>query len=225
MLYVPGAAFTMGSPDLSNATPHQVTLSAYWIDQTDVTNGEYAKCVAAGGCTAPSSKSSHTRSSYYGNSQFDNYPVIYVDWNQAKSYCDWAGKASGVTVGLPSEAQWELAARGTDGRTYPWGGTLDKSFANYNGSDTSAVCSYPQGNSPSEACDMAGNVWQWTADWYGNYGTSPVSNPNGPADGTYRVLRGGSWDYSDNLVRSANRSGGDPSSADNDLGFRCARSQ
>ena len=222
MLYVPGATFTMGSADISNATPHQVTLSPYWIDQTDVTNAEYAKCVAAGGCTEPSNKRSATRSSYYGNSQFDNYPVIYVNWNQAKSYCEWAGAK------LPSEAQWELAARGMEGRTYPWAGnTIDKSYANFNQNvgDTTAVCSYPQGVSPYGACDMAGNVWQWTADWYGNYGTSPVSNPNGPADGTYRVLRGGSWLSLNSYVRSALRFDIDPSLTNVSSGFRCARSQ
>ena len=226
MLYVPGAAFTMGSADTTNATPHQVTLSPYWIDQTDVTNAEYAKCVAAGGCTEPSDKSSQTRSSYYGNSQFDNFPVIHVNWSQANSYCAWAGKASNVAVGLPSEAQWELAALGTDGRIYPWGNTIDPSYANYNGNDTTEVCSYPKGVSPYGACDMAGNVWQWTADWYAAYGASPVSNPSGPTSGTYRMMRGSPWNLDINNSRSASRSYYVGSSYSNLLnGFRCARSQ
>ena len=228
MLYVPGGTFTMGSADMTDATPHQVTLSAYWIDQTDVTNAEYAKCVAAGGCAAPSSISSATRARYYSNSQFDNYPVIEVTWDQAKSYCAWAGKASNATVGLPTEAQWELAARGTDGRIYPWGSAaIDKSYANYNQNvgDTTAVCSYPQGNSPYGACDIAGNVWQWVADLYGAYGTSPVSNPGGPPSGTSRVLRGGSWSYYVNGLRSAFRYSNDPAFTVNYIGFRCARSQ
>ncbi len=221
MLYVPGATFTMG--DGNDA--HQVTLSAYWIDQTDVTNAKYAKCVAASGCTAPSDKSSATRSSYYGNSQFDNYPVIYVNWSQAKSYCDWAGKVSGVTVALPTEAQWELAARGTDGRTYPWvGNSIDKTYANYYGTDTSAVCSYPKGVSPYGACDMAGNVQQWVADFYDAYPGGLVSNPTGPTTGTYRVLRGGSWNYIYYFLRSAYRNDLGPAFTFVDIGFRCARS-
>ena len=252
MLYVPGATFTMGSDSASvdqafaecqktdsncdkswftaEEPAHSVTLSAYWIDQTDVTNAEYAKCVAAGGCTEPSSKSSYTRSSYYGNSQFDNYPVIYVNWAQAKTYCEWVGQVSNVTVGLPSEAQWELAARGTNGRTYPWAGSnIDKTYANYGGNigDTTAVCSYPQGNSPSGACDMAGNVWQWVADWYDRtyYGQSPVNNPTGPVNGTRRVLRSGSWISNNSAVRSVFRNYGGSSDTDYGSGFRCARSQ
>ena len=247
MMYVPGTTFTMGSDSAAvdqafaecqknnpNSCPkdwftaeepaHQVTLSAYWIDQSDVTNAEYAKCVAAGGCTEPSYKTSITHLDYYVNSQYANYPVINVNWSQAKSYCEWAGAK------LPTEAQWELAARGTDGRTYPWlGNTIDESYANYKGNvgDTTAVCSYPQGNSPYGACDMAGNVWQWVADWYAAYGTSPVSDPGGPAYGNSRVLRGGSW-YEINYsgVRSAFRSSPvDPSRTSYKLGFRCARSQ
>ena len=97
---------------------HTVYLDAFWIDQTDVTNTMYAKCVSAGICDQPTNLSSFTRSSYYGNSQFDNYPVIYVDWNMADAYCKWAGRQ------LPTEAQWEKAARGTDGRIYPWGNNL-----------------------------------------------------------------------------------------------------
>ena len=220
MLYVPGGTFTMGSADISNATPHQVTLSPYWIDQTDVTNAEYAKCVAAGGCTEPSNKSSATRSSYYGNSQFDNYPVIYVNWNQAKSYCEWAGAK------LPSEAQWELAARGMEGRTYPWAGnTIDKSYANFNQNvvDTTAVCSYPQGVSPYGACDMAGNVWQWTADWYVAYPGNTSSNPD--FGNKYRVLRGGSWNNNETNVRSALRGWYVPALTNLSFGFRCALSK
>ncbi len=220
MAYVPGATFTMGSADITDAAPHQVTLSAYWIDETDVTNAEYAKCVATGICTEPSNKSSATRSSYYGNSLFDNYPVIYVNWSQAETYCEWAG------VKLPTEAQWELAARGTDNRTYPWGAAIDKSYANYNQDvrDTTAVWSYQKGHSPYGADDMAGNVWQWVADWYGAYGYSPTSNPTGPASGNYRVLRGGSWYDGNYDLRSAYRNDNDPSNTFNNIGFRCARS-
>jgi len=117
MLYVSAGPFTMGSDNGgANEKPaHTVYLDAYWIDQTDVTNAMYAKCVSAGACSQPASLRSSTRLSYYGNSQFDNYPVIYVNWNMADTYCKWAGRQ------LPTEAQWEKAARGTDGRIYPWG--------------------------------------------------------------------------------------------------------
>jgi formylglycine-generating enzyme required for sulfatase activity len=198
-------------------------LKAFWIDQTEVTNAMYAKCVADGGaCQEPTNTSSYTHSSYYGNSEFDNYPVLYVDWNMANTYCSWAERR------LPTEAEWEKAARGTDARTYPWGEGIDCDKANYNGScvgDTSPVKSYPNGVSPYEAYDMAGNVWEWVSDWYGEtyYQSSPLSNPLGPA-GTYRVLRGGSWNVSDSNVRSAFRYRYDPTITDDSLGFRCSLS-
>ena len=118
LLYVPAGEFTMGSDssDQADEKPaHTVNLDAFRIDQTEVTNKQYAACKENGGCTPPSRNSSSTNTSYYGNTQFDNYPVIYVNWNQAVAYCEWAGRR------LPTEAEWEKAARGTDGRTYSWG--------------------------------------------------------------------------------------------------------
>ncbi len=229
LLYVPAGNFLMGSTSAdplaqSDEIPqHTVYLDAFWIDQTDVTNAMYAKCVSAGACNQPTDLSSSTHSSYYGNPEFDNYPVIYVDWNIADTYCKWAGRQ------LPTEAQWEKAARGTDGRTYPWGNTApDNTLLNYNQSvgNTTQVGKYPNGASPYGALDMAGNVWQWVADWYSDtyYGNSPASNPLGPDSGQNRALRGGSWYDNSDIVRSAYRLLYNPSSSNYYIGFRCALS-
>jgi formylglycine-generating enzyme required for sulfatase activity len=229
LLVVPPGNFQMGSTDSdTNAQPdekpqHTVQLDAFLIDQTDVTNKMYALCVSAGACTSPSSTSSATRPSYYGNSEFDNYPVINVNWNMADTYCKWAGRE------LPTEAQWEKAARGTDGYTYPWGNnTPDITLLNYNGidGDTTEVGSYPKGASPYGALDMAGNVWQWMNDWYSDtyYQSSPSSNPLGPVSGQDRVLRGGSWGNFYASVRSADRLRSEPTYTNYSVGFRCAMS-
>ncbi|HRQ25217.1 MAG TPA: SUMF1/EgtB/PvdO family nonheme iron enzyme, partial [Anaerolineales bacterium] len=187
MVFVPAGEFTMGSDagDDDEKPVHQVYLDAFWMDQTEVTNAMYAKCVADDGCAPPSSSKSYTRDSYYDNSEFDDYPVIYVNWNQANAYCTWAGRS------LPTEAQWEKAARGTDARAYPWGNTTPNSaLLNYNANigDTSKVRSYESGASPYGAYDMAGNVWEWVADWYDEnyYAYSPNRNPQGPSSGEYR---------------------------------------
>ncbi len=209
MAYIPAGAFTMGATDLQAGAfslerpPHPVTLDAYWIAQTEVTNAQYARCVKAGRCQPPLTSESFTRKSYYGNLDYDNYPVVFVSWDDAHAYCSWVGGR------LPSEAEWEKAARGDDSRTYPWGEKLDCAHANYweyerqdrrTGShtlkhlgcqkDTVAVGSYPSGASPFGILDMVGNVAEWVADWYGKYSSSAQVNPAGPLDGSYRVLRG-----------------------------------
>ena len=229
MVYVPAGEFIMGSVEgvgEDNEHPqHTVYLDAYWIDQTEVTNGQYSLCVSSGGCTAPLSVSSLTREWYYGNPQFKDYPVIYVDWNQANDYCEWAGRQ------LPTEAQWEKAARGTDGRTYPWGNQEPTAnLANYGQiqGDTTAVGSYTEGASPYGALDMTGNVWEWVADWYGaDYYASQSGweNPQGPQAGEGRVLRGGSWYISGNYLRTSSRYWYYPMNSDDySLGFRCSLS-
>jgi len=220
---IAAGTFSMGSESgSSDEKPvHQVTLAAFYMDKYEVTNALYKVCVDAGGCAAPGDKASYTHPNYYGNAQYDNYPVIYVDWNMSKAYCKWRGAR------LPTEAEWEFAARGTDGRTYPWGEVINSERANYDGpkGDTSKVGSYESGKSPFGIYDMAGNVWEWTADWYGDYSSSPSSNPAGPGSGTSRVLRGGAWNNNDNYTRSANRNRDDPANTFNNVGFRCALSR
>ena len=230
LLYVPAGDFLMGSTDAdtlaqSDEKPqHTVTLDAYWIDQTEVTNAQYAKCVADNGaCKEPTNKSSYTHPSYYGNSEFDHYPVIYVDWTMANAYCSWAGRE------LPTEAQWEKAARGTDGNIYPWENkSPDASLLNYNYNvgDTTETGKYPNGKSFYGAYDMAGNVYEMVNDWYSDtyYQSSPSSHPLGPDTGQFRVMRGGSWSDNDESVRSASRLRNDPSFAFDYFGFRCVRS-
>ena len=229
MVYVPAGDFSMGFNDAGTdeKPAHTVSLDAYWIDRTEVTNGMYALCVQAGTCRPPRSLSSNTRRDYYNNSQYADYPVIQVEWNSTQGYCLWAGRR------LPTEAEWEKAARGIDGRGYPWGNTpATCSRANYWDytfacvGDTSEIGSYPSGASPYGALDMAGNVWEWVADWYDAtyYVNSPSSNPQGPASGTYRVLRGGSWYFDGARANSTYRYKYSPDLRGDSIGFRCASS-
>jgi len=229
MVTVPAGAFWMGcnvAVDTqcgSDESPyHAVYLSEYQIDRTEVTQKAYSQCVFAGACAAPTCD--------YSPSDWANKPVACVNWQNAKDYCQWAGKR------LPTEAEWEKAARGTDGRKYPWGNqTATCSYAvMYEGSSgcgTSAtfpVCSKsPVGDSPYGACDMAGNVREWVSDWYSSsyYSTALTTDPQGPASGSYRVRRGGSFDSSDFTLRVSIRSYVNPSDYYGYLGFRCARSE
>jgi eukaryotic-like serine/threonine-protein kinase len=222
-IFVPAGSFMMGDTSStadSNEKPiHKVTLDAFWIDQTEVTNGMYRACVDAGVCDRPSSIKSKSHSNYWDNSAFDNYPVINVTWRDANDYCRWMGAR------LPSEAEWEFAARGENSFMYPWGNNSPtSSLANYgdNLDDTTSVGSYPDGSSPYGALDMAGNVYEWVNDWYDNdyYEISPSFNPPGPTSGSSHVTRGGSYDMSSRYIRTANRNLN--SSSRDDIGFRCA---
>jgi len=242
LVYIPAGEFKMGSAraedpqTLEEELPqHIVYKDAYWIDQTEVTNAQYAMCVAdAGACTKPKDNTSLSRSSYYDNNQYANYPVIFVSWSQAAAYCAWAGRR------LPTEAEWEKAARGPDGRIYPWGNTFDGTMANYcdincnNGwkddryddgyIDTSPVGDYPMGASVYGALDMAGNIYEWVADWYEPYSRINQVNPTGPASGLEHIIRGGSWGDDPAHIRAAVRSHINvPDYWMNFIGFRCAR--
>jgi serine/threonine protein kinase len=227
-VYVPAGEFLMGASasddeaDEAEKPQHPVYLDLFIIDSYEITNEMYRKCVSAGGCKAPTLTSSPTRSNYFTDSQYKDYPVLYVDWGMAAAYCSWVGRR------LPTEAEWEKAARGPHWQTYPWGEVLDCNYANYGGcvGDTTETRSYPQGKSMYGVYDMAGNVWEWTADWYdqGFYLDTPFKNPAGPGPGTERVLRGGSNKTGGRLVRTTYRRGFDPFADMDDTGFRCADS-
>ena len=239
MVLVPAGPFQMGcNPDHDPGCQpyeqplHTVTLDAYAIDIHEVTNARYAACVAEGGCTPPQSNQAYSRLrsfyTYYGVALYANYPVIYVNWFQAYDFCIWDGKR------LPTEAEWERAARGSiDTRIYPWGNaTPDCTRLNffddpsYCVGETSAVGSFPSGASRDGVRDMSGNVWEWVNDrWQADYySISPPANPPGPAIGEFRVLRSGSFDYNARFMRAASRVFVEPAYKDHLIGFRCVRS-
>jgi formylglycine-generating enzyme required for sulfatase activity len=255
MVYVPAGDFIMGT-DLSNdyeKPPHQVYLDAFWIDRTEVTNAQFASFVEAtgyqtdaerrGGGTNYSAEGrvpveganwrhpQGPRSDLVG---LDDHPVILVSWNDAAAYCAWRDAR------LPTEAEWEKAARGDDGRKHPWGDLFYRDLLNYcdtncafdwraTGADdgfrfTAPVGSYPAGASPYGVLDMAGNVREWVADWYREdyYGHSPSTNPAGPATGAMRAARGSAWHDVEWTIRITDRYRYDPASAGDEVGFRCA---
>lgn len=232
MRLVPAGKFMMGSDNgRDDEKPvHAVYLNAFYIDKYEVTNARYKACVDAGLCAPPINNSSNTRTMYYSNPEFDDYPVIYVNWFMAWDYCEWRSSR------LPTEAEWEKAARGVGDRTYPWGDGIDQSIANYSqgpvdqsiGDTTMVSNDYEIGKSPYGVYDMAGNVWEWVADWYSEtyYQSSSYSNPLGPdsvPDGEeYRVLRGGSWYLSEYDLRVSNRYGKNEGLNNFSVGFRCA---
>ncbi len=212
---------------------HTVTLDGFWIDRTEVTNRQYRRCVDAKACTPPVDTSSYTRKSYYGNVTYDNYPVVWVNQQQAADYCRWAGAR------LPTEAEWEYAARGPEGRIFPWGNTFDGKRLNYcdanctagpndptvddGYADTAPVGSYPTGVSWCGALDLAGNVREWVADYYGRYPPRSEVNPTGPISGTSRIPRGGCWLDTPVNVRSTNRGENSIDYTRHKVGFRCAK--
>lgn len=207
---------------------HTIYLDSFYIDKYEVTNDEYKTCVDSGSCREPFILSSASREKYFGNPEFNNYPIIYTNWEMANKYCVWRGAR------LPTEAEWEKAARGPSGNTYPWGENVDCTFANFSGceGDTTVVAKYSdKGASQFGVNDMAGNVWEWVADYYdkARYYTykNNIRNPQGPLSpiGDYgHVIRGGSWLSSDNnsTIRSANRLWAPSNGSWYYVGFRCA---
>ena len=230
MMLVPAGEFTMGSNEGSDDEKpvHRVFLDAYSMDMYEVTVGQYAKFLEAMGMNPPPMWATMDEPSH------QKRPVVNVDWSDANNYCEWAGKR------LPTEAEWEKAARGTDGRIYPWGNDPpDPLRANYgkekwnNHAALVPVGQLKDGKSPYGIHDLAGNVWEWVSDWYDPdyYTTSPPRNPKGPESGKYKVFRGGSWDLAPEDLRSARRDLNIPSSTDYyspayrnfNSGFRCAK--
>lgn len=223
LVYIPPGEFVMGDDDSGTSRPqHIVYLDEFWIDMTEVTSGMYALCVTAGVCIEPGITCGEN--STYGIASQANFPINCVNWEQARAYCTWAGRR------LPTEAEWEKASRGENGRKYPWG-NIDPScaLANVGGCEdvVREVGSYGKGVSPYGALDMYGNVSEWVVDWYDSsyYMTSPYDNPTGPDTGRSHVVRGGSDFYSWLGNTVVTRSSAFPSAQADTIGFRCAISQ
>jgi formylglycine-generating enzyme required for sulfatase activity len=227
MVLIPAGPFQMGSNqgDSYEKPAHTVTVDAFLMDVYEVTNAEYAQCVADRRCAVPGNLFSSTRKDYYTNPQYANYPVVTVSWDNAKTYCEWRGAR------LPSEAEWEKAARGgLEGKLYPWGDTPPvctvgaengAQFDDCAVGDTVAVGSFkPNGYG---LYDMAGNAWEWVNDWWGSgyYSASPNHNPTGPTSGNRKMLRGGGWYGAVEALRTMSRYVSDPATRYNNIGFRC----
>jgi len=248
LIYVPAGEFLMGSDyfEEDEKPAHNVYLDAFWIDQYEVTNGMYAKCIEAKICSVPIpdgflvalfdrdlasdqmllrylAEQSDFPQRLTADPEFFSQPVTNIFWHNANAYCRWVGRR------LPTEAEWEKAARGLDERTYPWGEHVDCTKANFFScvGNPSRIGSYEAGQSPYGAYDMAGNAMEWVADWYGKtyYQNSPYENPSGPESGLYRVFRGGSWGNDYIAGRSTNRPGYMANIPNDFIGFRCAFSE
>jgi serine/threonine-protein kinase len=236
MVFMPGGQFRMGTDEgeADERPSHLVRLDPFFIDETEVTNGQYAQCVAAGVCTPPGNNSTP----YYSDASNNDYPVIQVSWYDADTFCDWRGGR------LPSEAEWEMAAGFDPNQSivlrYPWGDAFDGLKVNFCDAgcvrdvrdssvddghrDNAPVGSYPDGRSAIGAYDMAGNVMEWVSDWYEPryYTNSTDINPLGPASGDFKAIRGGSWLSAVDELSVVTRSSFDPSVKRDNLGFRCA---
>jgi formylglycine-generating enzyme required for sulfatase activity len=246
MVLIPAGEFIMGTdtgyPDERPA--HAVYLDAYYIDLTETTNAQFRECVEAGACDPPDYEDCcaspgtdwySMRPDYFTNPEYDDYPVTWLSWNHAQQYCTWRGAR------LPTEAEWEKAARGTDERIFPWGNEepapnlanfiwWEGDFEGRPPFGTTPVGSYPDGASPYGVLDMAGNLYEWVADLYSPdyYANSPYENPQGPPDeiGTWQIARGGSFWNKPERQRAPNRNHAylPPDVGHFDAGVRCAQS-
>ncbi|MBI5854327.1 MAG: SUMF1/EgtB/PvdO family nonheme iron enzyme [Nitrospirae bacterium] len=221
MVLIPMGDFLMGAEDGEpDARPaHRTTISSFWMDKYEITNAQYRRCVESGACQPPKDRRT------FDDSQVAQHPVSNVTWNAARTYCRWVGKR------LPTEAEWEKAARGVDGRRYPWGNSegslkrwLRERSLSPGANGTAPVGSLPATVSPYGLHDMAGNVWEWVNDWYAEdyYATGPSQDPQGPLRGSFRVLRGGDWSQSPLELRVSSRGWDDMTYWGPTLGFRCA---
>lgn len=228
MHWIPAGDFTMGSGTESNSRnfAHTVSVNAFYMDVYEVTNAQYEACVTLGECEPPHYDRTDFRPSYFGNPEFENYPVVYVNWHMAKTFCEWRGAR------LPTEAEWEKAARGTDGRAYPWGKGISCDHANYDGDpasasfctgDTSEVGKYERGKSPYGMHDMAGNVFEWVSSLYQPYPYDASDGREDPTRGGSRVIRGGAWSEGPDDQRVFYRSWVGPDLSETAIGFRCAK--
>ncbi len=229
MVFIPAGSFIMGTDDVNALTSsrpaHEVTLRDYWIDRYEVSNAQYAACVKAKYCSEPKEISSGTRNDYYKSEDYANYPVIHINHYQAAAYCEWAGKR------LPTEAEWEKAARGEQGFLYPWGNDLPDEIPaqinRFQSGDTAPVDSFPEGASPYGVFNMEGNVWEWTADQFDEfwYSSSPSDNPKASFGINDFVIRGFSWAYPFSRYEITIRNAFYSLNHTYDLGFRCAYSE
>jgi formylglycine-generating enzyme required for sulfatase activity len=217
LVRIPAGEFEMGDGQDSDCPKHKVTLSEYWIGVYCVTNRQYAKFVAETKHRAPDNR-------VWQKAAKADHPVTDVSWDDCDVYAKWAG------LSLPTEAQWEKAARGPEGFLYPWGNEWDekkcRNDKNKGSGTTAAVWEYPAGASGYGTQQQAGNVWEWCADWWdeGYYGKSSAKDPGGPQGGSYRVFRGGSWSSGNaSLFRGASRSRGVPALRYGLQGFRLVR--
>ncbi|MBE2222636.1 MAG: SUMF1/EgtB/PvdO family nonheme iron enzyme [Anaerolineae bacterium] len=221
MFYVPAGSFQMGasasdtSAEGDESPLHEVTLAAFWIDTSEVTNQQYQICIDEGPCRPVASAGQQANE--------NNYPRVNVTWEDALTYCEWVDR-DGT---LPTEAQWEYAARGTDARIYPWGNEAPTcQRANYgdcNNYRPKPVESSPRGASWSGALDMSGNVYEWVSDWYSAdfYKNSPVDQPINMTPSHAKVRRGGSYFHQSTQIRATNRDSLPPEKSAGHTGFRC----
>ena len=254
MVSIPGGTFLMGSSEseieaaialcnehynicnrwyyLRESPQHLVSLEDFWLDQTEITNALYRKCIAAGECNEPlmCKKGEPT----YPDAAKAEHPVVCVSWEDAQDYCRWSGAR------LPTEAEWEYAFRGEQGNIFPWGDTFDGGRLNYcdvncdashkdsryddNYDQTAPTTSHPADISWSGASGLGGNVSEWVADWMGSYGAGAVENPAGPPTGSEKIVRGCSWFFHPAYCRGAARASITPDTRFDYVGFRCAAS-